>query len=255
MPNDQPVASRIVPLEVGRLDADLSELTGEHGHAILPVPSWLIEHPKGIVLFDTGMHRDLQVAPSRLKGLFSRTVVDFPLGEELPVRLSTAGYRPADVAIAIISHLHFDHAGGIADLPDARLIVQRSEWKVGHHPKLVEVGLYNPDDFDVGHDVQLIDGTHDVFGDGSIVCIPTPGHTRGHQALRVQLASGPIVLTADCVYFERMLDEMRVPRFAFDRDLQLEAMRRLRAMRDDGCRLLFGHDLAQFRSLPASGLT
>lgn len=200
------------------------------------------------------MHRDLQTSADRLNGLFTNTVVDFPLGEELPARLGAAGFRSADVDIAIISHLHFDHAGGIAELPDARLIVQRPEWEVGHHPKLVEVGLYNPDDFDIGHDVQLIDGSHDVFGDGTIVCLPTPGHTRAHQALRVELASGPVVLTADCIYFERMLDEMVVPRFGFDRDLQLEAMRNLRAMRDEGCRLLYGHDLEQFRSLPTSGL-
>ena len=114
--------------------------------------------------------------------------------------------------------------------------------------------MYNPDDFDIGHDVQLVDGTHDVFGDGSIVCIPTPGHTRGHQVLRVELASGPVVLTADCIYFERMLDQMLVPRHAYDHGQQLESMRRLASLRDGGCRLLFGHDLDQFRSLPAVGL-
>lgn len=255
MPAGRPFAARLVPLELGRLDADLSELTGEPGRATLPVPSWLIEHPAGVVMFDTGMHRDLQQSTDRLRGLFSSTVVDFPDGEELPARLAAAGYHPNDVDLAIISHLHFDHAGGAADLPDARLVVQRPEWEAGHHPKLVDVGMYDPDDFDIGHDVQLIDGTYDVFGDGTIVCIPTAGHTKGHQALRVELASGPVVLTADCIYFERMLDEMRVPEFAFDRDLQLQAMRQLRAMRDDGCRLLFGHDLEQFRSLPTSGLT
>ena len=255
MATDHPCAARIVPLEIGRLDADLGELTGEQGRATLPVPSWLIEHPGGVVLFDTGMHRDLQHAPDRLRGLFSSTVVDFPVGEELPARLGTAGFDPSDIDIAIMSHLHFDHAGGTGDLPEARLIVQRAEWEAGHHPKLVDLGMYNPDDFDIGHDVQLIDGAHDVFGDGTIVCVPTPGHTKGHQALRVQLASGPVVLTADCIYFERMLDDMRVPEFAFDPAKQLEAMHQLRALRDDGCRLLFGHDLEQFRSLPAAGLT
>jgi N-acyl homoserine lactone hydrolase len=245
---------RIVPLEIGRLDADLAELTGDVGRTMMPVPAWLIEHPQGNVLFDTGMHAGLQTDTSRLSGIFASTVLDFPAGEELPARLAGAGFRPSDIDVAVVSHLHFDHAGGIGDLPDARLLVQAPEWQAGHHPKLVEVGLYNPLDFEHGHDLQLLDGAHDVFGDGTVTCLPTPGHTRGHQALRVELASGPVVLTADCVYFESMLDEMRVPVFGFDRDLQLRSMAELARLRAAGCRLLYGHDMDQFRSLPAEGL-
>lgn len=249
-------ATRIVPLEIGRLDADLAELIGTPGRAILPVPAWVIEHPAGVVLFDTGMHQELKTDTTRLGPLFTSTLVDFHDGEELPARLAAAGYRPSDIDIVVISHLHFDHAGGAADVPDARLVVQAAEWKAAHHPRLIEAGLYNPADFEVGHAVELIDGRHDVFDDGAVVCLPTPGHTRGHQALRVQLASGTVVLTADCVYFGSMLDDLTVPAFGFSREQQVDSMLMLRRLRDDeGCRLLFGHDLDQFRSLPASGWT
>lgn len=247
-------ALRILPLEIGRLDSDLMELTGTPGRAILPVPSWLIEHPKGLVLFDAGMHRDLQHDTSRLARIFSSTVVDFPPGEELSTRIRSTGHRPEDVQVLVISHLHFDHAGGTAEAPNARLVVQEQEWVAGHHPRLVEAGLYTPDDFDLGHDVQLISGEHDVFGDGAIVCVPTPGHTRGHQALRVRLPSRNVVLTGDCVYFESMLDTMQVPAFGFNREQQLASMRLLADMRDRGSELLFGHDVRQFRSLPATGI-
>ena len=107
------------------------------------------------------------------------------------------------------------------------------------------------------HIVELVNGRHDVFGDGRVVCVPTPGHTVGHQALRVQLDSGPIMLTGDCVYFERMLTVMIVPPFGTDgsQERQKESMRELARLRDEeGCRLLFGHDEAQVRSLPAAGL-
>ncbi len=246
-------ATRIVPMEIGRLDSALRGLTGDPGRAVLPVPSWLIEHRDGLMLFDTGMHVGLRADATRLAKIISDTHVDFPVGEDLSARLGSAGYRPTDVTVVAISHLHFDHAGGTAEIPNARLIVQRAEWDAGHHPKLVEFGVYTPSEFDVGHDLELIEGDHDVFGDGSVVCISTPGHTKGHQSLRVQLASGPVVLTADCVYFGSMLDEMRLPVFGFDKPQQLTSMRRLASMRDDGCRLLFGHDLDQFRSLPTEG--
>jgi N-acyl homoserine lactone hydrolase len=244
---------RLTPLEIGRLDTDLTGLTGAPGRVVLPVPSWAIEHPAGLVLFDAGLHRHLQTDPSRVGQVMRDTVVDFRTGEELPARLAAAGYDAADVTVAVISHLHFDHVGGVADLPNARLVVQAAEWRAGHHPRLVEAGVYDPAEFDVGHETELVDGEHDVFGDGTIVSIPTPGHTKGHQALRVELASGPVVLTGDCIYFEAMLDDMRTPVFAYDHDLQLASMRRLAALRDDGCRLLFGHDHDQFRALPAAG--
>jgi glyoxylase-like metal-dependent hydrolase (beta-lactamase superfamily II) len=246
---------RLIPLEIGHLDADLQELLGTPGRMILPVPAWLIEHERGLLLFDTGLHPDLRASVDRLRGAFGNSVVDLPTGADLTARLAIAGARPGDVGTVVLSHLHFDHCGGTAEVPDARLVVQRDEWDAAHQPRLVEAGVYNPDDFDVGHDVVLADGVHDVFGDGRVVCIPTPGHTKGHQSLRVELDSGPVVLTADCIYFRAMLDEMRVPAFGYRLELQRESMRTLAAMEAQGSRLLFGHDQAQFASLPAGGLT
>ncbi len=248
-------AVRIVPLEIGRLDTDLRIITGEERRAIFPIPSWLIEHPKGLVLFDTGLHRDLQTSSERI-GKSSRFFTpDFPGGEELSARLSARGIRPDDITHIIFSHLHFDHAGGTAEIPDARIVIQADEWAAGNETANIESGVYDPRDYQLGHDLETIEGVHDVFGDGALVCIPTPGHTPGHQALRVELASGPVVLTGDCIYFEDMLDQMAVPRFGYDTEQQLTSMTRLKRMRDrDGCRLLFGHDHAQFKGLPSVGL-
>ena len=240
---------RLIPLEVGSIDADLEELIGSPGRRLLPVPAWLIEHPQGIVLFDTGLHPELRTSRARLNGAFARSGIDLPPGADLTARLAARGIRPGDVKVVVFSHLHFDHCGGTAEVPDARLIVQAAEWQAGHHPRLVDAGVYNPADFDVGHACSLVDGMHDVFGDGRVVCVPTPGHTKGHQALRVQLASGPVVLTGDCVYFREMLDTMRVPAGAYDAAVQLASMRALRDLEAGGCRLLFGHDLHQLQQL------
>jgi glyoxylase-like metal-dependent hydrolase (beta-lactamase superfamily II) len=242
---------RLVPLEHGRLHVNMRAFTGEKRDGVLPVPSWLIEHPDGLVLFDAGLHGDLQRSSDRLGDLAGLLVIDFPEGEDVAARLAEREIRASDVTHVVFSHLHFDHAGGTHQLPDARLVVQQAEWDAGCDDADPNADIYNRDDFDLGHEVERIDGVHDVFGDGRIVCVPTPGHTAGHQSLRVELESGPVVLTSDCVYVASMLDDMIVPRFGFDFDQQRASMRELQRLRDtEGCRLLFGHDEDQFRSLP-----
>lgn len=245
---------KIIPLELGRIEAGLQVITGQDGTVNLPIAGWLIDHPDGLVLFDNGMHPGLQSDTSRLGRTAEMFRPDYHPGEEVSARLTERGVRPTDVDLMIFSHLHFDHAGGTGLLPDARLVIQRAEWEAGHDQRLIEHGVYDPADYDHGHDVQPIDGRHDVFGDGRVICLPTPGHTVGHQALRVELDSGPVVLTGDCIYFERMLTDMVVPRFGFDTDMQRRSMEELARLREDGCRLIFGHDEAQFRTLVTNGL-
>lgn len=250
---------RLIPLEIGRIHTQLSAVTGDDGDIAFPVPSWLIEHPDGLALFDTGMHIDLQTSLDRIGERTAKVFMpDFHAGEEVSARLRTRDIRPSDISYTILSHLHFDHCGGTAELPDARIVVQRAEWQAGQDQRLIDKGIYNRADYDHGHEVQQIEGEHDVFGDGRVVCIPTPGHTKGHQSLRVELDSGPVVLTGDCIYLESMLDRMIVPPFASEsaQAEQRGSMEHLRSLRDDhGCTLLYGHDDEQFRSLPQDGLT
>lgn len=248
---------RLTPLEIGRIAMGMHRVTGVDETVIFPVISWLIEHDQGVLLFDTGMHVDLQTSFDRIGAETAESITpDFSEGEELTARLAERGMQPSDIDQVIVSHLHFDHVGGNEDVPDARVVVQQAEWAAGHDQRLIDYGVYNPADYDHGHDVHEIDGQHDVFGDGRVVCLPTPGHTRGHQSLRLELDSGPVVLTGDCVYLESMLDDMVVPSMGSDRaqQQQRESMRLLASLRSDGCRLLYGHDIEQIRSLPAEGL-
>lgn len=246
---------RLLPLTVGNIEAQLSVVTGADGEVTLPIISWLIEHPKGLVLFDTGMHIDLQTDVSRLGRTAEFFRPDYHAGEEVSARLAEQRVRPTDISHIIFSHLHFDHAGGTAEIPDARVVIQEAEWAAAHEAKNIERGIYDPIDYDHGHDVEQVTGRHDVFGDGRVVCLPTPGHTPGHQALRIELGSGPVVLTGDCVYFESMLTDMAVPNLGFNSEQQIESMHELRRLRDEeGCQLLFGHDRDQLAALPSAGL-
>ena len=124
------------------------------------------------------------------------------------------------------------------------------EWQAAQDPETAaKVGFYKAD-FDHGHALKQVEGEHDLFGDGSVVCIPTWGHTPGHQSLKVRTEKGEIVLTGDACYFCRTLKERRLPARAFDKAQMLKSLDRLEALEKGGAKLIFGHDLEFWKSVP-----
>jgi len=177
----------------GELEGEFGRvMEGAKGSVAMPIPAFLIEHPKGRVLFDSGLHPDCQHNPVGRLGerMASIYKVRFAPGEEISARLEAIDRDPARVDFIVNSHFHLDHVGGNALIPNATMIVQHKEWEARLNPEVAIPHGYDPRDHDVGHGLRLIDGEHDVFGDASVVCIPTYGHTPGHQSLRVRLASG-----------------------------------------------------------------
>jgi N-acyl homoserine lactone hydrolase len=244
----------IEPLSCGTLSAGRSmfETGADDALVVLPVLAWLIRHGDDLALFDCGMHSDL-TAPGP-----SRDVIELFFGldvgadDMIAPRLMANGVDPGDIDLVILSHLHFDHVGGLAQLPNARVLVQREEWTAGFDADLATANTFNPTDYDLGHDVVEVNGEHDVFGDGRVVCVPTPGHTPGHQSLRVRVASSEVVLCADCAYFSRTLDGSPLPPFGHDHAQQAQSIERLRGMRSAGATLIPGHDAGVFASLGTS---
>jgi N-acyl homoserine lactone hydrolase len=238
-------------LWVSNRESRLPDGRGE-GQAELPIPSYLIEHPRGTVLFDTGMHPDCQHDParrvgSRIAGLFSFRCES---GEEISARLKAIDHDPARLDFIINSHFHFDHVGGNALIPNAVMVVQKREWEAGLDPDIAARHGYNRADFDLGHKLNLVDGEHDLFGDGSLVCLPTHGHTPGHQSLRIRLASGDVVLAADACYFCRTLRERRLPQRVHDREAMLASLDKLARLEAAGARIFFGHDGEFWKTIP-----
>ncbi len=226
-------------------------LEGEQGHLRVPVPSFLIDHPKGKVLFDSGLHVETRTDPAGRLGWVSKLfAVELPAGEDLAARLSAIAVDPGEIRFLVNSHLHFDHVGGNAQVPNATVVVQRREWDAGRDETLSRANAYDRRDYDLGHEVLAVEGEHDLFGDGSVVCVPTYGHTPGHQSLRVRLTTGDVVLAGDACYLKRTLDELHLPAVVHDREAMLASLRALRVLREAGTRIVYGHDPDLWTTVP-----
>lgn len=226
-------------------------LRGASGRLRVPVPVFVIEHAEGTLLFDAGMHPDAARDPEARLGVAAPVFdVELARGEDAASRLAALGVDPADVRFLVLSHLHFDHAGGAACFPRARPVVQRREWEAGHRDDAVRANTYLPDDYAGLAEPWLVDGEHDLFGDGSVVCLPTFGHTPGHQSLRLRTAAGPIVLCADACYLRESLEARRLPAVVHDEAGMLASLDALAAREARGERLLFGHDPELWRDVP-----
>jgi glyoxylase-like metal-dependent hydrolase (beta-lactamase superfamily II) len=201
-----------------------------------PVPAYLIETADERILVDTGLNPAAASDPESFYGRPEAAAfeleVEQHIGEQLDLGTLTR---------VVLTHLHFDHAGGLTRIPPSvPVIVQRREWDAAHDPESVQRNFFYPRDYAAdGREIVLVDGDHDLLGDGSIELLLTPGHTPGHQSLRVGEA---LVLGADVAHFASTLDDHRFPVFADDFAAQKRSAERLRELRDAGTRVLPGHD-------------
>lgn len=204
-----------------------------------PVPAYIIETAEERILVDTGLHPGAVEDAVRHYGQPEALALF-----ELELELSVAEQVDlTTIAKVVLTHLHFDHAGGLALLPPSvPIFVQRREWEAGQDTDAVAENFLLPLDYStVAEQVVLVDGDHDLLGDGSIQLLSTPGHTPGHQSVRV---GERLVLGADVTHYASGLDDHRFPMFADDFAAQTASADRLRALRDAGANVRPGHDPA-----------
>jgi glyoxylase-like metal-dependent hydrolase (beta-lactamase superfamily II) len=196
-----------------------------------PINVYVIEHAKGLVLFDTGQDRasvtDDSYFPGGLPGVVYDRLARFHIGadETLEVQLAALGYSSADVDTALVSHLHQDHIGGIRALTGAQLLVTAAEWAQlrGHSPEargFLRKHIDIPDakwshiTFDRTTDATVgpFTASLDLMGDGTLVLLPTPGHTLGSFSLLVRRqALPPLLLVGDLTYEAALLQGRQLP--------------------------------------------
>ncbi len=205
----------------------------------VPVPAYLIETDRERVLIDTGLHPGTIADAAARYGEGSAVARFFGLEQE---RSLNEQIDLSTVTLVVLSHLHFDHAGGLALVPESvPIVVQRAEWEAGWERAAIERNFFQPYDYrDIAPQrLRLVEGDHDLLGDGTIELLLTPGHTPGHQSVRI---GGELVLGVDVAHFASVLDDERFPAFGDSRELQSRSAARLREFREAGFRVQPGHD-------------
>ena len=247
----------VYALGTGSIELDRASMVSdlEPGHPwTVPVTSFLVSHPSGKLLFDTGVHCQARLDPLARLGAerMKRLAVKSQAGDDVVAQLATLGLTPDDIRFVANSHLHFDHCGGNEFFPRATFLVQRPELESARRPGFVPGYSPSPLDFDHPLDYRMIEGEHDVFGDGSVILFPTYGHTPGHQSLRVRAGKqGQIVCASDACYTRENMDRDVLPKILWDASVMSESLAALRKLRDQaGATMFYGHDPAQWQATP-----
>jgi glyoxylase-like metal-dependent hydrolase (beta-lactamase superfamily II) len=215
---------------------------------------WLIARGNERLLWDTGVPQSALNDPKGWSTL--PKLIVYHLDKTITDQLAAIGLKPNDVTYVALSHTHGDHIGNVGLFPNSTVLMQRAEYAwisspdgpnddVNQLKALARKLLGTPEH------LKLLDGDTDVFGDGSVTLVSTPGHTPGHQSLLVHLKnSGFIILSGDVVHLEENFENNTVPSLNTDKAASIASMDRIRRMiATYKAKLFINHDKAQSDTL------
>jgi len=206
---------------------------------------YLIKHAQGWFLWDTGVADAIAAMPDGLAPADPKAVL-WRRPKTLAGELDRLGVKPADIKGMAVSHTHPDHVGNVEMFPTTMLYVQKAEYEWP--------GANNAPRFKAEHPVAKLEGDRDIFGDGSVTILSTPGHTPGHQSLLVKLPkSGAIVLSGDAVHFASNWEIRAVPSMNSNKEQTQASMQKIAdTLTKEKAQLWINHDKAQRDGLKMS---
>jgi N-acyl homoserine lactone hydrolase len=220
---------------------------------------WVIDHPKGLVVFDTGNNVAISGGAENCKKYWAAGNCDFlkpsqTRADVIDEQLKKLGYSADKVKVVITSHTHLDHVGNIAMFPNAIHVLQKKELYQGWWPEKFQgrssPGTFVMEDLAKAREFNYLEleGDYDLFGDGSIQVLSTPGHTLGHQSVKARLASGgSIIMSQDAIWMQENVDGYPAGLNYSVLDYT-KSLNRLKFMRDlEDAQLFYAHDQDQFK--------
>jgi N-acyl homoserine lactone hydrolase len=234
----------------------------------VPVPAFLVEHPgAGKILIDTGFHPSVAAAPRANLGWLSQFTfrgIEMKPDQAVAAQLRARGIEPEQVKVVVMTHLHIDHASAVSEFPASTFVVSASEWAAASdHGQLHG---YVKRQFDHGFDWRLLDfegadaesfsgfaRSFDLFGDGSLRAVYTPGHTLGHMSVVLRTERGEVLVAGDAIYLRRSLDDNHLPYRTADEHLFRRSLREIRQYATETPEALIvpGHDWEAWHQLEA----
>ena len=222
----------------------------------IPISMWILDHPKGLVVFDTG--NNVAISDGKCKSYWAAGNCDFlkpsqTRADVIDMQLKKLGYSADKVKVVVSSHSHLDHSGNIGMFPKAIHVIQKKELYQGWWPEKFQGrevnGSFVLADIAVARDFNFLElnGDYDLFGDGSVMILSTPGHTLGHQSMKVKLPeSGTIIISQDAVWMQENLDGHPAGLNYSVKDYT-DSLNRLKFMRDiEGAQIFMAHDQKQY---------
>ena len=237
----------------------------------IPIVAFLVEHPgAGAVLIDTGLHPSCAIDPKQNLGRVGARAfgsLEMEPKQAVTEQLRARGIEPSSVEVVLMTHLHIDHASAMSEFPNATFLFSLREWEAASTEQRPWAHGYRPRQFDHGFDYRTLDfegadtasyasfgRSFNVFGDGSVRAVYTPGHTHGHMSVVLRVA-GPrdVVVAGDAIYTTRALSTGVLPFRVEDEHLYGRSLRELQIYRENNPDALIvpGHDMEAWRRLEA----
>jgi glyoxylase-like metal-dependent hydrolase (beta-lactamase superfamily II) len=233
----------------------------------VPVPAFLVEHPgAGVILIDTGLHPSVAVDPKqnfgRVLAFAAARGLKMTQEQAIPEQLRARGLDAADVRFVLMTHMHLDHASAISEFPGSTFVLSKQEWDA-----LEDGGVtdgYVKNQYDFGFDYRTFDfdsrGTEsfatfgrsfNIFGDGSIRAVFTPGHTLGHTSYVLRLRDREVLVAGDAIYTTRTLEDSVLPYKMADEHHFRRSLKEIQRYRErtPGALIIPGHDWEAFSAL------
>ena len=217
----------------------------------MPVSSYLIDHPKGLILIDTGWHEEMRVKQRKHLGRLAYSMFqgELPEGQSIAEQLHSLGINSKDIDLVILSHMHSDHVSGLRHVQDAkRIMTSELEWQAAHRRLGYIKSMWQGIDVDTFSFTDIPYGPfnkgYDVFGDHSLYAVHTPGHSDGMVSFMIKMDHQWLLLASDVGYSSKSWMKMVLPGITTDRKAAYQSLRWLKefAKQKDCRRIIVNHD-------------